>query len=808
MTSNKSNGIGSISFNYRRYGTDSQVTWKVEYSLNNGSSWTQIGSNFTAPDNDNIQVFNEIVNARGDVRLRIRYASGTTGVDKRLNIDDIVITDFIPITPTIFTSGTLISIPTTYGTASSNTTFYVDGMNMDSGISINPPAGFQVSTTSDFSANVGSNGNPITIGANGTIASTPIYVRIPATTNTGTYSGNIALTGTNATTVTIATAASSVYPNNNVVIANWDFSGATNAIAANPLSYNSNVTVSTLSRGNNNGLYTTQFTAVTASSGYTGASGGKNAEAACVDGEINNVANVSTYFEFTITPNSGFELFINNVSFGSRELSTGPKNYSLRSSADNYLSDISSGSLSNNNTWILRNNNSLISISINNGQSRTFRIYGYNGTGSGANIVNWKIDDLIIRGIVSLKSPIASNQTLCSGATVSDLVATGQDLKWYNVAEGGTALNLTTVVTTGTYYVSQTVSSVESARTAVEVTITPNVGSIGSISGITNLASDATTATYSIASVSGATSYVWNLPAGMTLEEQTGASITVSISSTFTSGVIRVKAVNLCGETNQRILTVRKTSSIPVGGFALAISGNATLCSSATQTYTATEVGGGTYVWTVPSTVTIVSGQGTSSITVTATTSFTSGQLRVTCTTSSASQQATVNVSGATLPSAITGPVSLCDLTTADYSVASAPGVTYQWTVPSGMTILSGDNSSSISVSISGPVVGTVSVRSITTCGMSAPRTLSVGTTPVLGSISGTSIVCGAAQTTIGSDGTILGSIPTNQYTYSIAAIPGVTDYQWTAPIHASVISGQGTTSVVIEYYLSFFESG
>ena len=68
-------------------------------------------------------------------------------------------------------------------------------------------------------------------------------------------------------------------------------------------------------------------------------------------------------------------------------------------------------------------------------------------------------------------APIALSQTFCSGATVSNLVATGTALQWYNVATGGTALASTTTLTTGNYYVSQIVNSLESARTAVAVTV-------------------------------------------------------------------------------------------------------------------------------------------------------------------------------------------------------------------------------------------------------------------------------------------------------------------------------------------------
>jgi hypothetical protein len=245
-----------------------------------------------------------------------------------------------------------------------------------------------------------------------------------------------------------------------------------------------------------------------------------------------------------------------------------------------------------------------------------------------------------------------------------------------------------------------------------------SLGNISTISGPTSLASTATTATYSVTPVSAATGYVWDLPAGMTLTSQTGPSITVLVSSTYTNGVVRVRAVNACNQGTQRSLTVNKAATTPVGGFTLAITGTATLCASATQTYTATEVLGASYIWSIPSTLTLVSGQGTRNITVTPTASFTSEQLRVTCTTSLASQQATFNVSGGTLPAAITGPFSLCGLTTADYSVAPESGVTYQWTVPTGMTIVSGGNTSRFSYH-SSSVISSQSLQYLARCASS-----------------------------------------------------------------------------------------
>ncbi len=107
MLQNKGNGIGNVSFYYRRYGTDSQVDWKVEYSVDDGSSWIQIGDNFTPLASNDVQEFNEDVNVAGDIRVRIKRATETGTSNKRLNIDDILITDYTGGTPVVVTPSLL-----------------------------------------------------------------------------------------------------------------------------------------------------------------------------------------------------------------------------------------------------------------------------------------------------------------------------------------------------------------------------------------------------------------------------------------------------------------------------------------------------------------------------------------------------------------------------------------------------------------------------------------------------------------------------------------------------------------------------
>lgn len=79
--------------------------------------------------------------------------------------------------------------------------------------------------------------------------------------------------------------------------------------------------------------------------------------------------------------------------------------------------------------------------------------------------------------ITTTPAPTATaNQTYEANATVASLVASGTNLKWYTSATGGTELSTSTLLTSGTYYVSQTNNGCESTRTAVNVTI--NAGSL------------------------------------------------------------------------------------------------------------------------------------------------------------------------------------------------------------------------------------------------------------------------------------------------------------------------------------------
>lgn len=97
MLQDKQGGLGNLSFLYRRYGTDIQVDWMVEYSTDQGTTWIQVGDAFTPPADDVVQVFSEPVSVEGPVRVRIKRATEDgNATNRRLNIDDILLTDYSP----------------------------------------------------------------------------------------------------------------------------------------------------------------------------------------------------------------------------------------------------------------------------------------------------------------------------------------------------------------------------------------------------------------------------------------------------------------------------------------------------------------------------------------------------------------------------------------------------------------------------------------------------------------------------------------------------------------------------------------
>ena len=190
MLADTTGGMGTISFEHRRYGTDTQIEWILEYSTNGGSVWTEAGR-FTA--GGTAETFTTSVNSAASGRVRIRTNDTRTGTNRRTNIDEFSITAYSPPTsPTVSASGNLSVLNSTYGSASlTATSFTVSGQNLTQGILVDPPDGFEVSLGED-----GVTGFAATqaIAGTGTIAPTTVFIRVAAGSPAGSYFGNIVLT--------------------------------------------------------------------------------------------------------------------------------------------------------------------------------------------------------------------------------------------------------------------------------------------------------------------------------------------------------------------------------------------------------------------------------------------------------------------------------------------------------------------------------------------------------------------------------------------------------------------------------------
>ncbi|MCB5247571.1 MAG: endonuclease [Candidatus Cloacimonetes bacterium] len=196
MLADKSNGLGTVSFQYRRYGTDAQVDWKVEYSTNQGLNWIQVGSSFTAPDTDDVQNYFATVNTSGGVRIRIKRATETGTTNYRLNIDDITLTDYSGTGPVIGVSGSLTAFSTSVGTPSATQSYILSGSNLTANIDINIPTGFEISTDG------GSSYHSVTHSVASNFSG-EVLVRLTGT-SAGAYGGNITHSSAGATNVDLA----------------------------------------------------------------------------------------------------------------------------------------------------------------------------------------------------------------------------------------------------------------------------------------------------------------------------------------------------------------------------------------------------------------------------------------------------------------------------------------------------------------------------------------------------------------------------------------------------------------------------
>ena len=157
----------------------------------------------------------------------------------------------------------------------------------------------------------------------------------------------------------------------------------------------------------------------------------------------------------------------------------------------------------------------------------------------------------------------AAVQSFCSGGTVANLTATGSGIKWYAASTGGAALATSTALVNGNhYYASQTSAGCESTARFDVTVFTATPATPGTITGTAAQCAGLISQTYSVAAVTGATSYNWTVPTGWTITAGTGTNaITVTVGVSGQNGNISVTSTNLCSTSTARTLAATVTAS-------------------------------------------------------------------------------------------------------------------------------------------------------------------------------------------------------------------------------------------------------
>lgn len=308
----------------------------------------------------------------------------------------------------------------------------------------------------------------------------------------------------------------------------------------------------------------------------------------------------------------------------------------------------------------------------------------------------------------------------------------------------------------------------------------------GVISGPESICRNTHGVIYSISAVPGAIGYFWNVPEGATITAgDNTTSITVDFSLTAVSGNITVAALNLCGAGPTSSLAVT-VNALPVP----TISGPAITCINSNYTYS-TQTGMTDYVWSVTG-GTITSGSGTASVMVTwnstgnksisvsYTNTFGCGALTPTV--------LAVFVDNLPVPT-ITGNTVACANSDLNVYTTQQGFGNYTWTVTSGGVIASGQGTYQIEIdwNNAGNQTVTVNYTNASGCFAATPASLAVSVTATpgaAGAVTGTPEVCAGTQ----------------GVSYSVNAIPNATNYFWTVPAGATIVEGENTNSIRVDF--------
>ncbi|MDI9396915.1 MAG: YDG domain-containing protein [Candidatus Pacebacteria bacterium] len=144
--------------------------------------------------------------------------------------------------------------------------------------------------------------------------------------------------------------------------------------------------------------------------------------------------NSGLYLEFTLTPSIGYALTASDFIMDVFRSSAGAQNYAIRSSADNFATDLATGTVTTSQTAISRI--TLSSASFSDLSGLTFRIYAWGGGSSG----DFRVDNIAVRGSVRSVPTITINGALSSVAATAFSTTYGTAATAQEFMIGGTSL--------------------------------------------------------------------------------------------------------------------------------------------------------------------------------------------------------------------------------------------------------------------------------------------------------------------------------------------------------------------------------
>ncbi|MCX6198445.1 MAG: metallophosphoesterase [Bacteroidetes bacterium] len=279
------------------------------------------------------------------------------------------------------------------------------------------------------------------------------------------------------------------------------------------------------------------------------------------------------------------------------------------------------------------------------------------------------IDDncngLIDEACISI-SGTASN-TICTGTSFGavNITVSGNTPYSFLWSNASTTEDISNLPAGGyTVTVTDVYNSTASALFTVGTTSpTLKPATPGTITGSVAVCADLTTYNYSIAPVANASYYAWAIPTNCNLLSGQGSTaISLQFTSAYSTGALKVTAANCIGTSAAKSVTIIKQAKPASPG---TISGTSAVCAGNMYGYSIVAVATATtYTWAAPANSTIVSGQGTTNVSVSFQAGYVTSNLSVTagnCGGTSAVKTLSVAVAVTPAPpGTITGAVAVC----------------------------------------------------------------------------------------------------------------------------------------------------